>query len=90
MFFLVATMLGLFGSSIMPSIIRMEALDYFNYVSIITLFDPISIMDGTTAYLWKFCILLVIGLSATSPAACASARRTCRCKIYESALGVSV
>lgn len=33
MFFLVATMLGLFGSSIMPSIIRMEALDYFNYVS---------------------------------------------------------
>ena len=62
MFFLVATMLGLFGSSIMPSIIRMEALDYFNYVSIITLFDPISIMDGTTAYLWKFCILLVIGL----------------------------
>ena len=50
MFFLVATMLGLFGSSILPSIIRMDALNTFNYVSIITLFDPISILDGTTAF----------------------------------------
>ena len=61
MFFLVATMLGLFGSSILPSIIRMDALNTFNYVSIITLFDPISILDGTTAFIWKFCILAAIG-----------------------------
>ena len=61
MFFLVATMLGLFGSSILPSIIRMDALNYFNYVSIITLFDPISILDGTTSFIWKFCILAAIG-----------------------------
>ncbi len=62
MFFLVATMLGLFGSSIMPSIIRVKALDFFNYVSVITLFDSISIMEGTMTYLPKFAILALIGL----------------------------
>lgn len=61
-FFLVATMLGLFGSPILPSIIRMDTLNYFNYASIITLFDPISILDGTTAFIWKFCILAAIGV----------------------------
>ena len=45
MFFLVATMLGLFGSPVLPSIIRMEALNAFNYVSIISLFDVVSILD---------------------------------------------
>ena len=62
MFFLVATMLGLFGSPILPSIIRMDTLNYFNYASIITLFDPISILDGTTAFVWKYCILAAIGI----------------------------
>lgn len=62
MFFLVATMLGLFGSPILPSIIRLSELNYFNYASIITLFDPISILDGTNTYLWKFGILIAIGL----------------------------
>ena len=61
MFFLVATMLGLFGSPILPSIIRMDALNYFNYASIITLFDPISILDGTSAFIPKLGILLAIG-----------------------------
>ena len=62
MFFLVATMLGLFGSKVLPSIVRMEALNAFNYVSIISLFDVISILDGGLAYLWKFAILIAIGL----------------------------
>jgi ABC-2 type transport system permease protein len=62
MFFLVATMLGLFGSPILPSIIRMNALNNFNYVSIITLFDTISILNGEKAYIWKFIILAVVGL----------------------------
>lgn len=63
MFFLVATMLGLFGSSIIPSIVRMDALNAFNYVSVISLFDVISILGGTTAYIWKFAILVAIGLA---------------------------
>jgi len=45
----------------LPSILRMKALNYFNYVSVITLFDSTSILDGTTTYLWKFAILFGIG-----------------------------
>jgi len=63
MFFLVATMLGLFGSSVLPSIIRMEALNAFNYVSIISLFDVVSILEGTTAFIWKWAILIVVGVA---------------------------
>ena len=62
-FFLVATILGLFGSPVIPSVVRFDALNNFNYVSIITLFDVISITKGTTDYLWKDAILLVIGLA---------------------------
>jgi len=62
MFFLVATMLGLFGSAVLPSIIRMKALNAFNYVTIISLFDVVSILEGTTTFIWKLAILLVIGV----------------------------
>lgn len=62
MFFLVATMLGLFGSPVIPSIIRMSALNSFNYVSIISLFDVISILDGTNTFIYKLCILVAVGL----------------------------
>lgn len=63
MFFLVATMLGLFGSKVLPSIIRMNALNAFNYVSIISLFDVVSILEGGFAYLWKWAILVVVGVA---------------------------
>jgi hypothetical protein len=59
----VATILGLFGSPVIPSVVRFDALNNFNYVSIITLFDVISITDKTTAFIWKFAILFVLGLS---------------------------
>ena len=61
-FALVAAMLGLFGSPVIPSVVRLGSLNYFNYATIITLFDVISIMDGTTAFIWKFVILAVLGL----------------------------
>lgn len=61
MFFLVATMLGLFGSPVIPSVIRIDALNYFNYVSIMSLFDVISVIEGGFAWIWKCAILLVIG-----------------------------
>lgn len=41
--------------------IRIDAMKYFNYVSIISLFDAISILNGTLTYLWKWAILLAIG-----------------------------
>lgn len=62
MFFLVATMLGLFGSSVLPSVIRLKALNFFNYTSLISLFDVISILDGTWTFVWKFAILFVFGI----------------------------
>ena len=62
MFFLVATMLGLFGSPVLPSIIRMEALNAFNYVSLISLFDVVSILESTTAFIWKWAILVAVGV----------------------------
>ena len=64
MFFLVATILGLFGSKVMPSALRIEAMNYFNYVSIITLFDTISIIDGTLSFIWKWGILIAVGIVA--------------------------
>ena len=62
MFFLVATMLGLFGSEVIPSIVRMDALNAFNYVSIISLFDVINILQGGYTYVWKFIILIASGI----------------------------
>ena len=61
MFFLVATMLGLFGSPVIPSVIRIDALNYFNYVSLMSLFDVISVLEGGFAWIWKVSILFIGG-----------------------------
>ena len=61
-FSLVAAMLGLFGSPVIPSVVRMDSLKYFNKVTVISFFDVISIMDGTNAFLWKFAILFALGI----------------------------
>ena len=62
-FALVAAMLGLFGSSVMPSVIRLDALNFFNYTTVITFFDVMSVTDGTLSFLWKFAVLLVSGIA---------------------------
>jgi len=61
-FALVAAMLGLFGSPVIPKVVRLDSLNYFNYTTIISMFDVVSIMDGTTVFIWKFAILLVLGI----------------------------
>lgn len=61
-FALVAAMLGLFGSPVIPSVVRLDALNYFNYTTIISLFDVVSIIEGTNAHFWKFAILFVLGV----------------------------
>ena len=61
-FALVAAMLGLFGSPVIPKVVRLDSLNYFNYTTIISMFDVVSIMDGTTAFIWKFAILAVLGI----------------------------
>lgn len=62
MFFLVTTILGLFGSPVIPSVVRIAPLNYFNYVSIISLFDVISILNGEFGWVIKAAILLLIGI----------------------------
>lgn len=61
-FALVAAMLGLFGSPVIPSVVRLDALNYFNYATVISLFDVISIIEGSGAFIWKFVILGVAGI----------------------------
>lgn len=61
-FALVAAMLGLFGTQTIPSVVRLDALNYFNYATVITLFDVVSIIDKTGMFIWKFAILLVLGI----------------------------
>lgn len=61
-FALVAAMLGLFGSPVIPSVVRLESLNYFNYVTVISLFDVISIIEGSLAFVYKFVILGVLGI----------------------------
>lgn len=63
MYFLVATILGLFGSPAMPGLIRMDSMNFFNYTTITSLFDNSSVLAGTTAYIWKFAVLALIGLT---------------------------
>ncbi len=61
-FMLVCTILGLFGSDVVPSAMRIDAMNFFNYLSIISFFDTVSILNSTLSYLWKFGILLAIGV----------------------------
>ncbi len=61
-FALVAAMLGLFGSPVIPSVVRLDALNNFNYATIISLFDVVSIIEGTNDFIWKFAVLGIAGI----------------------------
>lgn len=61
-FFLVCSILGLFGDKIMPSAIRIKAMNYFNYLTIISLFNVNSVLAETNTYLIGIIILFVIGM----------------------------
>ena len=61
MFFLVSTILGLFGSSTIPEALRIKAMNFFNYTTIITLFDSEKILSGGT-YIYGLLILLGIAI----------------------------
>ena len=61
MFFLVSTILGLFGSQTIPEAIRIEAMNLFNYTTIITLFDANAVLEGNS-YIWGLLILLSIAI----------------------------
>lgn len=62
MFFLVCSILGLFGEKVIPSAIRIEAMNYFNYASIISFFNVNSIIAGTNEWLKGLVYLFAIGI----------------------------
>ena len=62
MFFLVCSILGLFGEKVISSAIRIEAMNYFNYASIISFFNVNSMLNGTNDYMVGLAILFAIGI----------------------------
>ncbi|HKL73288.1 MAG TPA: ABC transporter permease subunit [Clostridia bacterium] len=55
--------LGILGDKMFITVgMGVDAMGYFNYLSILSLIDSVSIASGTTAFLWKFAILIGIAL----------------------------
>jgi len=63
MYFVVATIMGLFGSPEMPSLIRMDSMNIFNYTTITGLFDSASILADKADFVPQLIILTSIGLA---------------------------
>lgn len=61
-FFFICSILGLFGSQSFPSFIRIDSMNYFNYVTIITFFDTNAVITGDSVYYQKLIGLVVITL----------------------------
>lgn len=58
--FFIFTILGLFGSEVMPGTIRIEGMYFFNYLTIHSLYDGSAVMNGDPIYWAKLSALLVI------------------------------
>lgn len=58
-FFYICSILGLFGTKAIPGTVRIDMMNYFNYVTINSLFDPLAIMnqDYTTFFIKVGCLL---------------------------------
>ena len=66
MFFLVISIIGIFGMNTMPSVIRIEAMNYFNYVTIVRLFDVNAVLQNDMlTYGLKLIALFGIGAATT-------------------------
>ena len=61
-FMLVCTILGLFGSNVVPSAMRIEQMNVFNYLSLISLFDTNLILAGSLNFLIGFGVLALVGI----------------------------
>lgn len=61
-FMLVCTILGLFGSNVVPSAMRIDQMNVFNYLSMISLFDTNLILAGGLTFLIGFGVLAFIGV----------------------------
>ena len=60
--FFIASILGLFGTEAIPGTVRIETMNYFNYVTILSLYDGMAVMDGDPIYWFKLLALVGIAL----------------------------
>ncbi len=60
-FFVICAILALFSEKIIPSSTRIDVMNYFNYLTIFSLFDATSIFNGTNNYLIGISVLFTIG-----------------------------
>ncbi|HBR85936.1 MAG TPA: hypothetical protein DEA32_01980, partial [Firmicutes bacterium] len=59
-FFFICTILGLFGTKAIPATVRIEAMNFFNYISIFSLYDGMAVMEGNPIYWAKLVGLFAI------------------------------
>ena len=62
-FFFICSILGLFGCQAMPGTIRIEQMNIFNNITILSLFDPLAVMnkDYTTFFVKLLGLLVIAG-----------------------------
>lgn len=60
--FFILSILGLFGTKVIPGTVRIDMMNYFNYFTIISLYDGMSVMEGTSIYWYKLLALLGISI----------------------------
>lgn len=61
-FFFICSILGLFGTKAIPGTVRIESMNYFNYVTILSLNDGVAVMEASAVYWYKLIGLLAIAL----------------------------
>ena len=63
-FFFICAILGLFGTEAIPATVRISGMSFFNYITVTSCFDAVSVMHGDmTTYWWKILITLGIALA---------------------------
>lgn len=65
-FFYVAAIIGLFGNSMMPSIIRIDSLNAFNYMTIMSFNDGVAVINNDPVFYYKLFGLLGIAIATYS------------------------
>ena len=61
-FFYICAIMGLFGMEAMPSLMRIPAMNFFNFLTIMSLNDAFSVYSGSNIFWFKYLGLLVIGV----------------------------
>ena len=62
-FFFICSILGLFGTTAIPATVRINAMNIFNYMTIDSCFDAMSVMnEDWVTYWWKISILFGIAI----------------------------